>query len=123
MILRDLLDATVTGASGEPLGYVVDVRFVLDGPLDGLLAAPRVHGLLVSRRRGTSFLGYERTEVRSPALLARWLRWRHRGTFLVHWQDVTGVEIGAVRLRPGYRRFSPLLPGRPPRRPDLHRAA
>src|SRR4051794_7357646 len=123
MILGDLLDAPVSGPAGEPLGYVVDVRFVLDGPLDGPLAAPRLHGLLVSPRRGTSFLGYERTEVRSPALLARWLRWRHRGTFLVRWPDVDAVSVGAVRLRSGYRRFSPLLPGRPPRRPDLHRAA
>ena len=123
MILGDLLDAPVRGPADEPLGYVVDVRFVLDGPLDGTLAAPRLHGLLVSPRTGTSFLGYERTGVRSPALVARWLRWRHRGTFLVRWTDVESMTIGAVRLRPGYRRFSPLLPGRPPRRPDLHRAA
>ena len=88
----------------------------------GRLAAPRLHGLLVSPRTGTSFLGYERTGVRSPALLARWLRWRHRGTFLVHWSDVEAVAPGAVRLREGYRRFSPDLPGRPSQRPDLHRA-
>ena len=122
MILGDLLDAPVRGPADEPLGFVVDVRFVLDGPLDGTLAAPRLHGLLVSPRTGTSFFGYERTEVRSPALLARWLRWRHRGTFLVRWQDVVAVEPGAVRLREGFRRLSPELPGRPSQRPDLHRA-
>src|SRR4051794_37862424 len=122
MILGDLLDAPVRGSSDEPLGYVVDVRFVLDGPLDGQLAAPRLHGLLVSPRTGTSFLGYERTGVRSPALLARWLRRRHRGTFLVPWADVEAVAPGAVRLRDGFRRLSPDLPGRPPQRPDLHRA-
>jgi hypothetical protein len=122
MILGDLLDAPVRGPADEPLGYVVDVRFVLDGPLDGTLAAPRLHGLLVSPRAGTSFLGYERTGVRSPALVARWLRWRHRGTFLVHWSDVESVAPGAVRLRHGFRRFSPDLPGRPPQRPDLHPA-
>lgn len=122
MILGDLLDAPVRGPGDEPLGYVVDVRFVLDGPLDGVLAAPRLHGLLVSPRTGGSFLGYERTGVRSPALVARWLRWRHRGTFLVHWSDVEAVEPGAVRLRGGYRRFSPDLPGRASQRPDLHRA-
>ena len=122
MILGDLLDAPVREAGGRTLGFVVDVRLVLDGPVDGLLAAPRVHGLLVSPRTGTSFLGYERTGVRSPALVARWLRWRHRGTFLVHWSDVESVVPGAVRLRDGYRRFSPDLPGRPSQRPDLHRA-
>ena len=112
MILGDLLDAPVTGPSGERLGYVVDVRFVLDGPLDGLLAAPRLHGLLVSPRTGTSFLGYERTAVRSPAVLARYFAWRHRGTFLVRWEDVAAVAPGAVRLVDEFRRFAPALPDR-----------
>jgi hypothetical protein len=110
MILSDLLDAPVRAASGDLLGYVVDVRLVLDGPLDGgILVTPRVHGLLVSPRTGTSFLGYERTDVRSPALLARWLRWRHRGTFLVHWADVAAVG-GDVTLAEDYRRWSPAFP-------------
>ena len=52
MILGDLLDARVTGSDGDRVGFVVDVRFALDGPLDGLLAAPRLHGLLVSPRTG-----------------------------------------------------------------------
>ena len=112
MILGDLLDAPVTGPDGSRLGFVVDVRFVLDGPLDGLLAAPRLHGLLVSPRTGTSFLGYERTDVRSPAVLARWFAWRHRGSFLVHWEDVAAVTPGAVRLADDFSRFSPALPGR-----------
>lgn len=116
MILGDLLDARVTGSDGGRLGFVVDVRFVLDGPLDGLLAAPRLHGLLVSPHTGTSFLGYERTAVRSPAPLARWFAWRHRGTFLVLWEDVVSVTPGAVRVVEGYRRFSPALPGTPPQR-------
>src|SRR3954454_21818645 len=109
MILGDLLDAPVRGASDEPLGYVVDVRFVLDGPLDGQLAAPRLHGLLVSPRTGTSFLGYERTGVRAPALLARYYAWRHRGTFLVRWEDVASVAHGSVHLVPTFRRLSPAL--------------
>ena len=72
MLLSDLLDAPVRNGSGDPLGYVVDVRLVLDGPLDGgLLVQPRVHGLLVSPRTGSSFLGYERTDVRSPAVKVR----------------------------------------------------
>lgn len=117
MILGDLLDAPVVDAAGRRLGYVVDVRFVLDGPLDGLLAAPRLHGLLVSPRTGTSFLGYERTGVSSPAVLARWFAWRHRGTFLVHWADVRSVTSDAVALREGHRRFAADLPVAPGQRP------
>jgi hypothetical protein len=117
MILGDLLDVPVRGADGERLGHVIDVRLDLDGPVVGVLAAPRLHGLLVSPRTGTSFLGYERSGVRSPALLARWFAWRHRGTFLVHWQDVATVTRDAVTLRAGHRRFAPGLPGPSGRRP------
>jgi hypothetical protein len=117
MILGDLLDSPVLDADGHGLGYVVDVRLALDGPLDGLLAAPRLHGLLVSPRTGTSFLGYERNGVNAPALLARWFAWRHRGTFLVHWTDVASVTGDAVALRSGYRRFAANLPDSPAQRP------
>ncbi|WP_421734161.1 PRC-barrel domain-containing protein [Cellulomonas sp.] len=111
MILGDLLDSPVRDADGRALGYVVDVRFVMEGPVDGLLAALRLHGLLVSPRTGTSFLGYERTGVNAPALLARWFAWRHRGTFLVHWDDVQAVTRDAVVLHAGHRRYAPDLPG------------
>ncbi|WP_019136532.1 PRC-barrel domain-containing protein [Cellulomonas massiliensis] len=109
MILGDLLDAHVRDDQGRRLGYVVDVRLVLDRPASGLLAVPRVHGLLVSPRTSSSFLGYERRDVRAPALLARWLRRRHRGTFLVLWPDVERLGDDEVVLRTGYRRWSPVL--------------
>ena len=116
MLLSDLLDARVVDERGRPLGFVVDVRLVLDGPLDGALAAPRLHGLLVSPRTGTSFLGYERSDARAPAVLAGWLRRRHRGTFLVLWEDVAGHgsddDERPVELRAGYRRWAPTLPPR-----------
>ena len=117
MILGDLLDSPVLGPDGARLGFVVDVRFALDGPLDGLLAAPRLHGLLVSPRTGTSFLGYERNGVNAPAVLARWFAWRHRGTFLVRWADVESVGREAVTLRQGFRRVSAGLPGSLAQRP------
>ena len=117
MILGDLLDSPVLGPDGARLGFVVDVRFALDGPLDGLLAAPRLHGLLVSPRTGTSFLGYERNGVNAPAVLARWFAWRQRGTFLVRWTDVASVGGDAVTLRAGFRRVSAALPGPLPQRP------
>lgn len=116
MLLSDLVDLPVTDGA-ERVGYVVDVRLVLDGPLDGTLAAPRLHGLLVSPRTGTSFLGYERSDVTAPWPIARWLRWLHRGTFLVHWADVEGTDGQGVRLRPGARRYDATLPGPTPQAP------
>ncbi|WP_448629191.1 hypothetical protein [Cellulomonas soli] len=68
----------------------------------------------MSPRTGSSFLGYERSDVRAPAPLAHLLRWRHRGSFLVAWHDVAGVVLAGedhgVDLVPDYQRFSPRFP-------------
>lgn len=105
MILSDLLQSAVYSDTGERLGVVIDVRFVLDGPPDGLLASPRLHGLIVSPRSQSSFLGYERTEVDSPAIIAAFLRWRARGSFLVLWPDLAAIGADGVHLRPGATRY------------------
>ena len=105
MILSDLLGNPVFDGSGRRLGQVVDARFVLDGPPDGSLAAARLHGLVVSPHAHTSFDGYERTGVDAPALIARFLRWRARGSFLVLWADLESIG-DQVQLRPGARLYS-----------------
>lgn len=125
MILGDLLDSRVLDHDGGALGYVVDVRLALvlgaqDQAAETSETTPlaesrrrdavecvEVVGLLVSPRTQTSFLGYERSEVRSPWLIAAIVRRLHRGTFLVAWQDVLGIEDGAVRLAEGFQRRDP----------------
>lgn len=119
MIASDLLDAAVHDAAGTHLGWVVDLRFVLDGAPSTHLARARLHALVVSPRTRTSFLGFERSAVRDPWPVAPLLRWLHRGTFLVHWPDVARVpdpddgadpdRAGVVVLRAGYRRYEPGL--------------
>ena len=49
---------------------------------------PTLLGLVISPRTRCSYLGYERSDARRPAVLAALLRWRHRGTFLALWDDV-----------------------------------
>ncbi|WP_285114978.1 PRC-barrel domain-containing protein [Leifsonia sp. fls2-241-R2A-40a] len=107
MILSDLLGNAVLTADGERLGVVVDARFALDGPPDGLLAAARLYGLVVSPHSHSSFAGYERTGVDAPALVARFLGWRARGSVLVLWSDLASIADGTVRLRPGATLYSP----------------
>lgn len=137
MNVGDLLDARVLGPDGGPLGVVVDVRLALevredeedgapgegedreeaehDAPLSAqarrdAVGAARLVGLLVGPRGAGSFHGYERTDVRSPWPIPQVVRRRHRGTFLVRWEDVAAVEAdpaaddGTPRLRlaPGY---------------------
>jgi len=82
------------GRRGERAGHVRD---------HPLLAAARLHGLLISPRTGTAYVGYERTSVKAPWPIVRHLRWRHRGTFLVRWSDIAEVNVDAVLLRAGCR--------------------
>ena len=72
----------------ERLGTVVDVRLTVDGDLDDNPDSPTLFGLVVSPRTRSSYLGYERSDARRPAVLAALLRWRHRGTFLALWDDI-----------------------------------
>ncbi|WP_264794843.1 hypothetical protein [Arthrobacter mangrovi] len=55
-------------------------------------------------------MGNERSRVTAPWPLAQLLRWRHRGAFLVAWEDVERIDRRRVVLRPGFRRRSPMLP-------------
>jgi sporulation protein YlmC with PRC-barrel domain len=110
MILSDVLGQDVLDEHGARVGQVNDVRFVIDGKPGQLLADARVYGLVVSPHSTSSYLGYERNGVNRPALIARFLAWRHRGSFVVAWPDVAMIGRDAVRLRAGYERLSPDLP-------------
>jgi sporulation protein YlmC with PRC-barrel domain len=110
MQLSRFLGLKVIDAGSHPIGTVIDVRLTVDGDLEHGPATPRVLGLVISPRTTSSFLGYERTTVNAPYVLARLLRWRHRGTFLAAWDDVARVAESHVMLRPQYTRHSALLP-------------
>ena len=112
MILGDLLGTPVHDPDGGWLGRVADARFVLDGTPRQLLAEPRLLGLVVSPHSVASFLGYERTGLTQPWPLANLLRWRHRGSFLVMWEDIAMIGAGSVRRRPGFTRYNPQLDDR-----------
>lgn len=110
MFLGDVLGAQVLEA-GRRVGYLADVRFFLPDHTPGQqVGTPQLFGIVVCPRRAASFLGYERTGVTAPALLARLLAWRSRGSFIVLWQDIAEWGEGTVGLREGAERFSPELP-------------
>jgi hypothetical protein len=106
MLLTDLLQLPVLDATGARVGIVADARFVLDR--DTLEMS--LLGFLVGRRGHSVFLGYERKSETAPALIARFLRWRDRGTYLVLLEDVDSIEPDAVHLTSEYQRYSPALP-------------
>jgi sporulation protein YlmC with PRC-barrel domain len=109
MILGDLLGTPVHDSDGARLGRVADARFVVDGAPQQLMADARLLGLVVSPHSVSSFLGYERTGVTEPWPLPRMLRWRHRGSFLVMWEDIAMIGEKSVRLREGFTAYSPAL--------------
>jgi hypothetical protein len=87
----------------------LDVRLAVGGDLDDNPDIPVLFGLVVSPRTRSSYLGYERSNARRPAVLSAFLRWRHRGTFLTLWDDVGRIDGESLSLRAGFQRYSPTL--------------
>ncbi|MBM7242770.1 hypothetical protein HQO38_16780 [Rhodococcus fascians] len=110
MRLSELLDIPVHDSDGRRIGWVIDVRFRATESRSGdEIEPPELVGLLINSKNRSTYLGYERRDLRSPRLIASIVRWRHRGTWLVSWSDVYSVEASRVTLRPGHRRHSPML--------------
>ena len=106
MIITDLLGARVFGP--DFLGFVTDVRFWLDTKSTG--QPLQLYGIIVSPHARSSSLGYERSDVRSPWPIAALVRWRHRGSFLVRWEDLQRVDERRINLRAGFTKVSSQLP-------------
>lgn len=106
MQLSRLLGVAVLDADEQKVGTVIDVRLLVEDEAD---REPTVVGFVVSPHTSSSYLGYERTGVNSPRLLAAIARWRHRGTFLAAWADISRVGADHVALRRGYQRRSAML--------------
>ncbi len=109
MQLSEILGLAVLDAEASRVGTVVDVRVLVRGDLDESPEPPQLFGLVVSPRTRSSYLGYERSAARRPAMLAALLRWRHRGTFLALWEDVARIDAESVCLRTRFSRYSSTL--------------
>lgn len=95
MRASELLGLPVVGWGDEPLGHVLDVRLVQDGPVLGGFAALRVHAFVVGHHSLTARLGYDRQSAHGPWLV-RWLvrRWTRANRYLL-WED---AELAEGRL-------------------------
>ncbi|MDR6989571.1 sporulation protein YlmC with PRC-barrel domain [Paenarthrobacter nitroguajacolicus] len=109
MILTDMMGCDVTDNDGQRLGEVSDVRFAVDAAPGQLLSQARLVGIVVSPRTASSFLGYERQGLTQPWPVAQLLRWWHRGSFLVLWEDIAMVGAREVSLRPGFSAYDSRL--------------
>lgn len=109
MILNDMLGTDVVDSNGERLGEVSDVRFALDSASRQLLSRARMVGIVVSPRTASSFLGYERQGITQPWPVAQLLRWWHRGSFLVLWEDIAAMGPREVVLRKHFTAYDSRL--------------
>jgi sporulation protein YlmC with PRC-barrel domain len=107
MILSDILGNRVLDSDGNELGRVADARFKLDGR--STPARARLIGLIVSPRSASSFMGYERTGMGRPVIIAGILRWAHRGSFIVDWSEVRRCDNGLIHLRRGFQKRDVVL--------------
>ncbi|BBZ05442.1 hypothetical protein MCHIJ_48790 [Mycolicibacterium chitae] len=104
MQLSSLLGMPVVDAGHHRLGTVTDVRLSVPGDRDDRPGTPRVAALVMSPRTRSSYLGYERTSINAPLVIAALAKWLHRGTFTAAWEDVARVGSERITLRPGYSR-------------------
>jgi hypothetical protein len=109
MRLSSLLGLPAIDAEQHRIGTIVDIRLVVAGDCDRNPPPPQLLGLVIGPRTRSSYLGYERSDITQPRLLAALLRWRHRGTFVADWQDIARVAVDHVTLRPGYTRYAATL--------------
>ncbi|MGN6694919.1 MAG: PRC-barrel domain-containing protein [Aquihabitans sp.] len=99
MRLSDLLGAEVLDADGAVVGRVRDARLVQDGPMQGTFGAGlRLVGLIVGPAALGSRLGFRRSGVDAPAIVARPLRILDATTRYVPWESVVEVEGRCIRL-------------------------
>ena len=99
MRLSELLDRRVVDDTGHEFGRVLDVRLVQDGPVQPSFgAAYRLQGLIVGPPRAGTRLGYGRTGMTGPAMLAAPLRVRHRAVRFVPWDRVARLDTEVIRI-------------------------
>ncbi|MGO4588032.1 PRC-barrel domain-containing protein [Paenarthrobacter sp. 2TAF44] len=110
MILNDVLGTRVVDSNGELLGQISDARFALDATPTQPLSRARLVGIIVSPRTATSFLGFERQGMTQPWPVAQFMRWWHRGSFLVLWEDIAMMGSQEVVLRPDFVAYESGLP-------------
>lgn len=93
--MNDFLEATVVHTDGRVLGHVLDVRA---RPEPGVRTRLPFTGLVVGRGRPGALLGYDRRGDMGPWLVNRLVRWAHRHSGYLPWQDVVAVDWDDRRI-------------------------
>jgi hypothetical protein len=90
--LNDLLGMHVRFADGTAGDQVTDVRLAPGDRVRGVLADLVTEGLIVGPRRPGTLFGYDRSPHRGPWMIAVVLRFLHRHTGYLPWDDVERID-------------------------------
>lgn len=101
----ELIGRPVRDATGRDLGAIREIRAEAVPRADGLPELV-LRGVIVGRTRVRLF-GYQRHDQRGPVPLVALIRWLHRHSRYVAWEDldVSGRE---VRVRRPFGELAPL---------------
>lgn len=99
--LTDLLEMKIRFADGRDGDQVVDVRLAPSARVPGPLAELVVEGIIVGRMRPGTLFGYDRHPDQGPWMIRTIVRFLHRHTGYLVWEDVDHVDWDArvVHLR------------------------
>ena len=79
---------------------VVGLRAVDEGPAVGGGPAIRLEGVIVSNRHTGAYLGFQDRDQQGPRLIGTLVRWAHRGTQVLPWEDVRDQLLTAGEEHP-----------------------
>lgn len=108
--LSDLLGMRIRFADGRDGDQVTDVRLAPSSVLRGQLTELVADGLIVGKQRPGTLFGYDRHPKQGPWVLRVVIRYLHRHTGYVTWDDVDHLDwdVGYVHLRTtGLRELPP----------------
>lgn len=99
--LTELVGMGVRFADGRDGDRIIDVRLAPSARVRGLLSELVVDGLIVGRMRPGTLFGYDRHPDQGPWLIRKVVRFLHRHTGYLEWEDIEQVDWDArvVRLR------------------------
>jgi hypothetical protein len=104
----ELIGRPARDAAGRNLGAIREIRTEATPRGDGLPELV-VRGVIVGRTRVRLF-GYQRHDQRGPAVLVAFVRWVHRHSRYVAWDDLDLTET-EIRVRRPFAELAPIGEG------------
>lgn len=108
--LSDLLGMHVVFADGRDGDQVTDVRMLMGERVGDSIGELVVKGFIVGRRRPGTLFGYDRNPSMGPWILRRIVRFVHRRTGYLGWDDIDDIDWDARTMKLRVDNLRPVAP-------------